>query len=144
MSADLKEIEHKFLEKDYKLTPQRHVILQVFLDQAGKHLSADDVYASVKKTNPEIGLATVYRTLELLAELEVLQKMNFGDGRSRYEFNDAGSHHHHHLICLKCGKVTEFADDLMESLETQISKKCAFKVFDHQVKFYGHCKDCQE
>ena len=144
MSIGIREIEDRLHEKDYKLTPQRHIILQVFLDQVGRHLSADDVYASVKKTNPEIGLATVYRTLELLAEIEVLQKMNFGDGRSRYEFIDAGSHHHHHLICLKCGKVTEFADDLMESLETQISKKCSFKVLDHQVKFYGHCKDCQE
>ncbi|MFZ3171258.1 MAG: Fur family transcriptional regulator [Carboxydocellales bacterium] len=137
------DICHRMIEKDYKLTPQRKVILNVFMDNAKGHLSAEDIYGIVKSRNPEIGLATVYRTLELLADIGVLQKMNFGDGRSRYEFAQEEEHHHHHLICLSCGEVLEFTDDLLESLETTVVGKTGFKILDHQLKFYGYCKRCQ-
>jgi Fur family transcriptional regulator, ferric uptake regulator len=137
------EICEKLSSKDYKLTPQRRIVLKVFLEHMHKHLSAEDVYSIVKVKNPEIGLATIYRTLELFAELDILQKMNFGDGRSRYEFAEDEIHHHHHLICTKCGHVTEFEDDLLESLEAHIQKKSNFKIMDHQVKFYGICEKCQ-
>ena len=72
--------------------------------------------------------------------------MEFGDGCSRYEVNttDPSEHHHHHLICTKCGKVTEFEDDLLENLETDIHDKLGFRVENHQVKFYGVCKECQQ
>ena len=139
--GDLKE---KFRERQYKLTPQRQTILQAFLDHKGQHLSAEDVYTIVKEKSPDHGLATVYRTLELLSELEVLQKMDFGDGRSRYEINENNTpHHHHHLICVSCGKVTEFEDDLLETLESAIARKSNFLIVDHQLKFYGYCQECQ-
>ena len=128
----------------YKLTPQRQTILHTFLDQGGRHLSAEDVYMLVKNKYPDIGLATVYRTLDLLAELSVLQKNDFGDGKARYEFSRQDEHHHHHLICLKCGGVAEFDDDLLESLEAAIRRRSHFKVIDHNVKFYGYCQDCQQ
>jgi len=134
----------KLAEKDYKVTPQRKIILKAFLDNVDSHLSAEDVYGIVKVQHPEIGLATVYRTLELLADLGILQKMNFGDGRSRFEFSETDDHHHHHhLICINCGQVTEFEDDLLESLETMIGRKSGFKIIDHQLKFYGFCQKCQ-
>lgn len=136
-------IRQKLCAKDYKITPQRQIILQTFMDQKKKHLSAEDVYYLVKKDHPDMGMATIYRTLDLLAELEILQKMNFGDGRSRYELNQEEVHHHHHLICLKCGHVTEFGDDLLEALETQIQKKNGFNIVDHELKFYGYCKHCK-
>jgi Fur family ferric uptake transcriptional regulator len=71
--------------------------------------------------------------------------MEFGDGCSRYEVNttDPSEHHHHHLICTSCGKVTEFEDDLLDELEDDIQQKMGFKVLNHQVKFYGTCKECQ-
>ena len=78
------DIRRKFHEKQYKLTPQRQLILQTFIEHQDKHLSAEDVHVIVRLHSAEIGLATVYRTLELFSELEVLQKMDFGDGRSRY------------------------------------------------------------
>jgi len=133
----------KLHEKAYKITPQRTIILRAFIDQGEGHLSAEDVYNLVKTKNPDIGLATVYRTLELLADLEILQKMDFGDGRSRYEFSNQEVHHHHHLICLKCHRVSEFDDDLLETLEAVIARKSNFKVVDHDLKVYGLCKDCQ-
>ncbi|MDK2822942.1 MAG: Fur family transcriptional regulator, ferric uptake regulator [Clostridia bacterium] len=138
------DIKSRLKAKDYKMTPQRKVIINAFAENMEKHLSAEEVFQIVKTAHPEIGLATVYRTLELLAELQILKKMNFGDGRSRYEFCEEDDHHHHHLICLECEKVTEFEDDLLESLEAIIGKKNGFKVIDHQLKFYGFCKNCQE
>lgn len=143
MTITIEDLCEKLHENEYKVTPQRRIILRVFLDNVEHHLSAEETYNIVKETHPEIGLATVYRTLDLLAELEVLQKVNFGDGRSRYEFADTEVHHHHHLICLKCGNVTEFDDDKLESLESAISKKSGFKIVDHQVKFFGYCQKCQ-
>lgn len=140
----LEEIKTRLKAKDYKITPQRKVIINVFAQNMQKHLSAEDTYQIVKETHPEIGLATVYRTLDLLAELQILKKMNFGDGRARYEFCESDDHHHHHLICLNCDKVTEFEDDLLESLEAIISKKNKFHIVDHQLKFYGYCNNCQE
>src|SRR5690554_1361559 len=102
------DIKMRLKAKDYKMTPQRKIIIEVFALNMEKHLSAEDVFQLVKKTHPEIGLATVYRTLDLLAELGILKKMNFGDGKFRYEFCQEDDHHHHHLICLECEEVTEF------------------------------------
>jgi len=130
--------------KEYKLTPQRQIIMQAFLEVADMHLSAEDVHNIVKQQHTDIGLATVYRTLDLLAELEVLNRLDFGDGRSRYELNKAGSHQHHHLLCLRCGSVIEFEDDLLDELEMVIAKKSKFQIVDHQLKFYGYCNACQE
>jgi len=145
MAIDMGDIRQKFQEKQYKLTPQRIVILEAFVDHQDEHLSAEDVHTIVRQHSSEIGLATVYRTLELFSELEVLQKMDFGDGRSRYEINEKTTpHHHHHLICLTCNKVKEFEDDLLETLETVISRKSNFLIVDHQVKFYGYCQECQK
>lgn len=145
MAIDMVDIRQKFQEKQYKLTPQRRIILEAFVDNQDEHLSAEDVHTIVRQHSSEIGLATVYRTLELFSELDVLQKMDFGDGRSRYEINEKTTpHHHHHLICLSCSKVKEFEDDLLETLETVISRKSNFTIVDHQVKFYGYCEECQK
>jgi Fur family ferric uptake transcriptional regulator len=137
------EVCEKLQEKDYKLTPQRKIIIETLLEHADKHLSAEDVYNLVKVKSPDVGLATVYRTVELLAELSVLEKLDFGDGRSRYEFSEE-VHHHHHLLCVNCGKVLEMDEDLLESVERRIYKAKGFKVLDHQVKFFGLCVDCQK
>ena len=127
------------------MTPQRQIVLQIFLDNPGEHLSAEDVHGLLRDKKAEIGLATVYRSLELLSNLGILQKMEFGDGCSRYEVNttDPKAHHHHHLICTKCNKVIEFEEDLLDDLEQDICRKSGFKILDHQVKFFGICKECQ-
>lgn len=142
----MEELKKKLQARQYKLTPQRQTVLQVFIAHPDEHLSAEDVHRLLRQKQLEIGLATVYRSLELLSDMEVLQKIDFGDGRSRYELNEtnAKQHHHHHLICMKCGTVREFADDLLEALENDITEKSQFKIVDHQVKFYGYCQECQE
>lgn len=129
----------------YKLTNQRKDILNAMYDNRHEHLSSEDVYDIVSKENPELGIATVYRTLQLFEKLNIVYKINFDDGLSRYELNLGNeNHHHHHLICLECGKVKEVELDLLESLENEIEKEENFKIIDHNVKFYGYCNQCLE
>lgn len=130
-----------------KVTNQRIAILEVLEDRPGEHLTAEEIYGFVKEKYPEIGLATVYRTIQMLSELEVIDKLNLDDGFVRYEIGNRdkeGSHHHHHLICQNCHSVLTFEDDLLEVLEERIHKSLGFKVIDHEVKLYGYCKACQE
>ena len=144
MSVTMQKLKERIKDKKYKLTSQRQIILTAFIDSKEKHLSAEEVYNLVKKTAPDIGLATIYRTLDLFTELDLLKKMDFGDGRNRYELNDEElNHFHHHLICLSCGAVREFEDDLLETLETIIDKRLHFKTVDHQLKVYGYCEHCR-
>jgi Fur family ferric uptake transcriptional regulator len=146
MKALMREFDYlreKFKEKGYKLTPQRKSVLDIILETEGKHLSAEEIYELVKQKYPDIGLATVYRTLLLFDSMELVYKLDLDDGCSRYELNThKEDHRHHHLICTKCGSVAEVEEDLLESLEEQILKKNHFKVMDHRVKFYGYCKSC--
>ncbi|HEY8346353.1 MAG TPA: Fur family transcriptional regulator [Symbiobacteriaceae bacterium] len=138
----LKDIYQRLLERGHKLTPQRWAIIAIFLMNKGRHLSADDVYSMLRETYPNNGIATVYRTLELLEEIDVLRKVDFGEGRARYELNDTDSQNHHHLVCTRCGRITEFEDELVTRLEEVITQKTGFVVRDHEANFYGICKDC--
>lgn len=143
--ANSEKVKDKFKNKGYKFTPQRRVILDVLVENQGEHLAPEEVYILAKGKNSEIGLATVYRTLQLLEELEVAERLNFDDGCSRYELaENKKEHHHHHLICVKCGKVLEVEEDLLEHLERKIEEKKGFKILDHRLKFFGYCNKCAE
>ena len=145
MDINMDEVKEKFKQKGYKLTTQRRAILDVIIDNNGKHLNPEEIYDIVKIKYPEIGIATVYRTLQLLEKLNIVYRLNFDDGYNRYELNHSSeNHHHHHLICLKCGKVMEVKLDLLENLEKQIENENGFEIVDHNVKFFGYCADCQE
>jgi Fur family ferric uptake transcriptional regulator len=141
-----KKINIKLKQNDYKMTEQRETVLEVMLKNRGKHLSAEEVLAKARKISPGIGIATVYRTLEKLTELEVLYKTVFEGGKYRYElYDDAGSkqqHHHHHIICVECGKITEVQEDLLSGLEQKIEMQ-GFKIIDHDLKFFGYCPNCK-
>lgn len=137
------KLKNSLKDKGYKLTPQRRAILDIIIKTEGEHLTAEEIYDDVKKECPEIGLATVYRTVQLLEELEILSKLDFGDGSSRYELiHEQENHQHHHLICTNCGRVTEVQGDLLEVLEHNIEEKYNFKVKNHSLKFYGLCSEC--
>lgn len=145
-SNDTNKLTEILKENGYKLTTQRKVIYNVFLENEEAHLSPEEIYDKLRDSHPEIGIATVYRTLQLFEDLGILYKVNFNDGCSRFEIclgKDKG-HHHHHLICLSCGKVIEVEIDLLENLEEEIEKSGEFEIVDHVVKFYGYCKDCKK
>ncbi|EYE89671.1 Fur family transcriptional regulator [Fervidicella metallireducens AeB] len=142
---DIEKLKQQLKVQGYKLTPQRRAILDVIIENEGKHLSTEEVYDIVKDDCPEIGLATVYRTLQLLEKMGVLCKMNFDDGCNRYELvhNDE-DHQHHHLVCISCGKVEEAEDDLLEKLEEKVEDLYKFRIVNHSVKFFGYCSSCSE
>lgn len=138
----LSSIYRKLEEGSKRLTPQRELVIRIFAEHPGEHLSAEEIHQLVKKDFQDIGLATVYRSLELLTDLDILTRISFDDGRARYEFNQEETHHHHHLVCIRCGKVDEYTEDLLESLEGRILQERGFQVLDHELKFYGLCRGC--
>ncbi len=145
MENRLERIKKQLHTASYKLTPQREATVRVLLEHEADHLSAEDVYLLVKEKAPEIGLATVYRTLELLSELKIVDKINFGDGVSRYDLRKEGAKHfHHHLVCIECGSVDEIENDLLEDVEKIVQEEWGFEVKDHRLTFHGICKQCQE
>lgn len=143
MAQDVSEWEGRIRDLGYRLTPQRHAVLQVIADNEGSHLNSSDIYKLVKERFPEVGIATVYRTLALLCEIGFLSATEFGDGAIRYETLDPTEHHHHHhLICLRCGSIEGFDEDLMGHIEERIQQAKGFHIVNHQVKFYGYCDQC--
>ena len=146
MAVGQEDFKKILKEKGLKVTRQRLVVLEVLAGNAEEHLTAEEIYDRVKADNPDIGLATVYRTIQLLKELHLIDRINFDDGFVRYEMGTVSEceqkHHHHHLICMKCGKVISFRDDLLEELEDKITETTGFSIVNHEVKLYGFCKEC--
>ncbi len=141
---NLEDLRDALRTKGYKLTPQRRSVLNVMINHLGEHLTAEEIYDEVRGECPDIGLATVYRTLQLLSDMKILMKLNLDDGITRYEMNlDDKHHHHHHLICENCGKILEVKYDLLDSVEKKIEAEYNFVIQNHKLKFYGLCKDCQ-
>ena len=145
LKKEVNDMVQQMRSKRYRLTPQREKILRVLMENKDKHLSAEDVFYLLKQKSLDIGLATVYRTLELFLENGVIRSLDFGDGKKRYELEDLEqTHHHHHAICLSCGKIIEIKEDLLEKLEEQVERENNFKIENHELKFFGHCAECRE
>ncbi|NLV92027.1 MAG: transcriptional repressor [Firmicutes bacterium] len=142
----LARIREQLSDHDHRLTPQRQAILQVLVEQGNpQHMSAEKIFMEAKKLHPELGLATVYRTLEIFEKLGIVYKLEYGDGQARFEFNDnVEEHYHHHLICLGCGKIQEFNDDLLEDMERAIAQQADFDITDHCLRFFGYCSECRK
>ncbi|SFB87994.1 Fur family transcriptional regulator, ferric uptake regulator [Alkalibacterium subtropicum] len=143
LDSSFKVIKKKLHEAGFKLTPQRELTVEVLLEKEKDHLSAEEVYLLVKAKNTGIGLATVYRTLEILTELQIINKLTFQDGIARYDLNmNEDKHQHHHLLCLKCGKIEEVKNDMLLEIEMEIEKEYHFIVKDHRLTFHGICNEC--
>ncbi|KAF0197519.1 MAG: Fur family transcriptional regulator ferric uptake regulator [Bacillota bacterium] len=139
------EIRDLLKEKDFRLTPQREAILVILLNNDHDHMTAEDIYGITRERNPEIGLATVYRTLELFEGLGVISRLDFGEGGRKYEYSgDREKHYHHHLLCLDCGEIIEFNEDFLDDLEERIATQSNFKIVDHSLRFYGYCAKCRD
>lgn len=140
---------HRFQENVSRWTAPRESILDL-LSRTSKHLSAKEIYASLYARHPGIGLTTVYRTLELLLGLGIVQKVTLGDGQSRFELKSVRpKDHHHHLICTRCGKIVDYRDFVKEELELvrkteeSLAKKYDFVIQDHNIEFLGLCAECR-
>ena len=133
-------------EKGLKVTSQRLMALNILSAHGDEQLTVEEIYDLAKEESPEIGLATIYRTVQVLLELHVIEKVTFDDGFARYELNgeETGSgHRHHHAICTQCGKVYSLETDLLDTLEKQVFESLGFEVTDHEVKLYGLCSACR-
>lgn len=133
-------------EKGLKVTSQRLMVLNILSAHGDEHLTVEEIYDLAKEESPEIGLATIYRTVQVLLELHVIEKVTFDDDFARYELNgeETGSgHRHHHAICTQCGKVYSLETDLLDTLEKQVFESLGFEVTDHEVKLYGLCSACR-
>ncbi|MFC1667711.1 Fur family transcriptional regulator [Candidatus Omnitrophota bacterium] len=134
----------------HRITAPRQAILDV-LGKTNEHLSAEDIYIKVHKIYPGIGLTTVYRTVELLVDMGLLFKFDFGDKRARYELVEGpkGERHHHHLVCTSCNRVIDYTDfideekELLHRTEKGLSKKHNFKIKGHSIQFFGLCDHCK-
>lgn len=136
----------EFLQnKGYKYTRQRQAVYETFVDHCDRHMTTEEVYLEVVKNAPDIGIATVYRTVQLFEDLGILTSITFEDGLTRYELKGASNaHNHHHLICIECNKIIEVNVDLLDSLEMQIERNEDFIIMDHNLKFFGYCADCYQ
>ena len=116
------------------MTDQRKIVAQV-LQNANDHPDVEDLYSRASLLDPAISIATVYRTVKLFEETGILEKLEFGDGRARYE--DAERDHHDHLIDLQTGEVIEFVDKEIEILQEKIARRLKFKLLGHKLELYG-------
>ncbi|MBD87243.1 MAG: transcriptional repressor [Rhodospirillaceae bacterium] len=127
-------IEDRCLEKGLKMTEQRRVIARV-LSEANDHPDAAEVYQRAADLDPRISMATVYRTIRLFEDCNVLERLNFGDGRVRYE--EASREHHDHLIDVKSGKIIEFQNTEIERLQREVAREFGYELVDHRLELYG-------
>ncbi len=136
------ELKKIVKQKGLKYTEQREIVLNILL-RAQEHLTAEEVYNHVKKEYPNsnIGIATVYRALSFLEEVDLIASITFGTDGKKYESNTKS--HHDHLICTNCGKIIEFMDDEIEKRQEKIAKKNNFKISSHSMQLYGVCESCQ-
>ncbi len=144
-------IEYEQLLNDFKLllkknnlkfTIQREVILET-LYNSDEHLTPEGLHHLIQDKEPDLktGIATVYRTLALLEESNVVTSLSFGAQGKKYELG--AKEHHDHLICTECGKITEFVDEEIEKRQHAITDNLGFKMSDHSMQIYGTCSECQ-
>ncbi|MFA3781541.1 Fur family transcriptional regulator [Melioribacteraceae bacterium 4301-Me] len=133
-----KEEFEKFLKREkHRITPERFEVMDYALQYEG-HFGADELYVKMKSENSNISRATVYNTLELLAQCDLLSKRNFGEHKSRYESN-YGRKNHDHLICINCGAIKEFTNPKIEKIVEEISKSLGFEVSGYSFNIFGKC-----
>jgi Fur family ferric uptake transcriptional regulator len=136
-----KKIAVALSERGYKLTPQRRAIIRV-IATSSDHLTPAAVYERVYQDHPHIGLVTVYRTLEILAQIGFARRIHGEGGCHSYVAALPG--HRHHLVCSNCGTVIDFPGCDLSELERSLSRQTGFKIESHLLEFLGRCQDCQK
>ena len=137
-----KKTEQELRKHGFKITPQRLAIIDTIAG-SHEHLTPAAIYERVHRDYPSIGLVTIYRTLEMLAELDLICETHAG-GSCRSYLMRRPSEHHHHLICSDCGKVIDFIDCDLGELERRLSEETSFKINGHLLEFLGQCRQCRK
>jgi Fur family ferric uptake transcriptional regulator len=129
-------IEQKCISKGVKMTDQRRIIARV-ISQAKDHPHVEEIYLRASKLDSNISLATVYRTVSMFEGYGIIEKLDFQDGKARYEEKISNDDHHHHLIDLETGQIIEFQDNELEALKERIAQSLGYKLVDHRLELYG-------
>lgn len=125
-----------------KATLPRLKILAVLAEDETRHMSAEDVYRTLLESGEDVGLATVYRVLTQFETAGLIRRHHFDEGHSVFELNQGK--HHDHILCVKCGKVEEFIDEVIEQRQQDIAKKAGYSMTDHCLYIYGVCAECRK
>jgi Fur family peroxide stress response transcriptional regulator len=137
----VEEMLSKLKSRDFRITPQRLAILNILAASEG-HPSVDDIYKEVKVLFPTTSLATVYKTVSLLKEINEVLELGFPDGSNRYDgYNPVP---HPHAICMKCKKIMDPELMNIDALSEEMSRKTGYKIFHHRLDFFGLCPECQQ
>lgn len=137
--SQVEEIVGRIVASGRRRTMSRQAVIQVIVDCHG-HISADDIATRVQEDFPSMDVSTVYRTLETLRELDIVDRVYFADGSTVYHLRD---HQHHHLCCEKCGSVQELPVSLMKSVEAGLLEEFGFELHQRPLGLFGLCKDCR-
>ena len=124
-----------------KATLPRLKVLEIMRASPSRHLSAEEVYRLLLEQDADVGLATVYRVLSQLEAAGLLSRNVFDSGKAVFEINEG--EHHDHLICLQCGRVDEFRNEMIETLQHQVASANGYALADHRLSLYGFCSRCQ-
>ena len=136
------QILKEALQKEgLRYTQQRQEIWNE-LCSSDEHRDAEEIFFTLQKRGLGISRATVYRTIDVLVKNKLIDKLDIGDGRARFEYNEKYLHHDH-LVCTRCGKIVEFYNDEIEELQNEIAKQYKFTLLDNRHQLFGICKDCQ-
>jgi Fur family ferric uptake transcriptional regulator len=141
MKLSQKKITTTLKRHGYKLTPQRRAVIAA-IASSPDHLTPAALYEKVKQDHPSIGLVTIYRTLEILAKLELICELHAGG--SCHSYTTAAPGHHHHLICANCGEVIDFSGYHLTELEKRLHRETGFEIEGHLLEFIGLCQNCQQ
>ena len=136
-----RNLEAECVAKRMRMTEQRRVIAQV-LDASNDHPDVEELYRRASSVDPRISISTVYRTVRMFEDAGIIERHEFGDGRSRYE--TIPDEHHDHLIDLRNGKVIEFRDEEIERLQERIAEKLGYRLVDHRLELYAVPRDADE
>lgn len=136
-----REVAATLRRHSYKLTPQRRAVIRA-IASSQDHLTPATIYEKVCQDHPNIGLVTIYRTLEILTELELVCELHAGG--ICHSYTASTPEHHHHLICSNCGTVTDFTGHNLNELEQSLSKGSGFRIDGHLLEFFGFCQACQK
>ena len=124
-----------------RVTPQRAIIFEAIEHLEG-HITAEEIFAQVQKINPYVSLATVYRTLELLQGMDLINQTNFGRSQAYFALKNHGPHHH--LVCSQCGRIEEFSDEVFDSVRRDLQARYGFQAHTDHMSIFGLCHSCQE
>ena len=136
------EISSKLKQAGLKITLPRLKILELLENNPGQHVSAEDLYRQLLQNGEDIGVATIYRVLTQCENAGLVKRIQFEGGRSHFEIAEDG--HHDHIVCVRCGRVEEFHDKVIEARQKEVAEKAGFEIEEHNMILYGLCPECRK